>query len=52
MGKGGGILSAHAPVKFVWRVRRRSEIFSALLRVFKWAIDTFVLHFLERDERV
>ena len=27
-----GISSAHAPVKFVWRVRRRSEIFSALPR--------------------
>ena len=47
-----GHFVAHAPRKFVRRVRRHFDIFSALLRVFNWAIDTFLWYFLERDERV
>ena len=47
-----GHFVAHAPRKFVRRVRRHFDIFSALLRVFNWAIDTFLWYFLERDGRV
>ena len=47
-----GISSAHAPIKFVRRVRHRFDILSALPRVFNWAIDSFLQYFLERDGRV
>ena len=48
----GGISSAHAPIKFVRRVRHRFDILSALPLVFNWVIDSFLQYFLERDGRV
>ena len=51
----GDLWFAHAPIQFVWRVRRvwrHFDIFSARSRVFNWAIDTFLLYLLERDERL
>ena len=47
-----GHFVAHALRKFIRRVRRIVDIFSAPLRVFNWAIDTFLWYFLERNERV
>ena len=40
-----GHFAAHALIKFVRRVRRHFHIFSALQRIFNWAIDTFLSYF-------